>query len=665
MLGTGNPASERYVKAEEEIKQSFNFRTWQKDTDFDYCGAQMSRGDDGAWNVSHSKFIRKIKPMTLDKNREAQQPLSAKEQSDLRGLLGSLQWPAVQSSPHLQATTSLLSGMMSSGTTGAILEANSALRFAKDNSDVHLRYDPLGDLKDLRLATMFDAALGVRHDGSSQGGYIILMVHKDAFAGIESSYHVMDWRSFKLPRVAQSSLAAEAQAAGQAVDATDFVVRYWHMLFNPTSTLKETLDCRQFSLAPTLITDAKALYDSFHRETINHSATDRRTSLEIRVMKEQVQSMGGSFRWISSERQFGDGFTKLAARQLLADRVRHHKVKFTWDPDYVAAKKKSASARAESRMEFTTTSSSTTTTTLLQPKTKCLRSVRKETHERRNEDVMGEDAMMYENPEAITNDLPMDENLVTEIEQRPENDLALENTELAAETFVHENEEIVDLPYVQPYVMPTVETFASHVGPCIKYVMMCCVAAVAKAEPADQCSLEETPLQEDGDTGDWFLLAVLFVWLLTLLLAYLLGRWHLKPRVIELQMEREALHEQHDRDVAECTRAFDLHVQAQLECIKHIEEKTKLHRRMNDAAEDAQNDDQMMRRVIHEAKCLLDRALSEAEMHAADCPIDDDVFIAPNGCLSWMCSIPHHAQTAKLALWNDSSSRHRGLFSTT
>jgi hypothetical protein len=32
----------------------------------------------------------------------------------------------------------------------------------------------LGPLPELRLTCMFDAALGVRHNGSSQGGYIIL-----------------------------------------------------------------------------------------------------------------------------------------------------------------------------------------------------------------------------------------------------------------------------------------------------------------------------------------------------------------------------------------------------------------------------------------------------------------------------------------------------------
>lgn len=58
----------------------------------------------------------------------------------------------------------------------------------------------------------------------------------------EERYHMVDWRSCKLPRVARSSLSAEAQAASGASDAAEYLSR-----------------C---VLKPTLVTDAKALYDA-------------------------------------------------------------------------------------------------------------------------------------------------------------------------------------------------------------------------------------------------------------------------------------------------------------------------------------------------------------------------------------------------------------------
>ena len=52
----------------------------------------------------------------------------------------------------------------------------------------------------------------------------------------------------------------------------------------------------------------------------------------------------GELRWISSERQFADR-TKAQTRGLLAYRLRYGKVKFVYDPQYVAAKKKTAQDR--------------------------------------------------------------------------------------------------------------------------------------------------------------------------------------------------------------------------------------------------------------------------------------------------------------------------------
>ena len=42
MLGGGDPQSAVYVEAEAQLKTAFQFRTWQKDESFEYCGASMT-----------------------------------------------------------------------------------------------------------------------------------------------------------------------------------------------------------------------------------------------------------------------------------------------------------------------------------------------------------------------------------------------------------------------------------------------------------------------------------------------------------------------------------------------------------------------------------------------------------------------------------------------
>ena len=101
-------------------------------------------------------------------------------------------------------------------------------------------------------------------------------------------------------------------------------------MLDPRRKLKELLDCKS-TLEPTMVTDAKALYDSFHREGYSNSVVDKRVSLEVKVMKERLLALGGSLRWMSSERQLADGLTKESARGLLADRLRYGKLKLIWD----------------------------------------------------------------------------------------------------------------------------------------------------------------------------------------------------------------------------------------------------------------------------------------------------------------------------------------------
>ena len=99
--------------------------------------------------------------------------------------------------------------------------------------------------------------------------------------------------------------------------------------------LKDLLNIRS-TLKPVMVTDAKALYDAYHGESASSSVIDKRVSLEIRVMKERLQEIDGVLKWMSSDRQIADGLTKEAARVLFATRLRHQKLKLTWDPSYKA-----------------------------------------------------------------------------------------------------------------------------------------------------------------------------------------------------------------------------------------------------------------------------------------------------------------------------------------
>ena len=95
------------------------------------------------------------------------------------------------------------------------------------------------------------------------------------------------------------------------------------------------------TLKPVMITDATALYDSFHREATSSSVMDKR------VMKERLLELGGTLKWMFSDRQIANGLTKDSARTLMAS------LNLTWGPEFKARKKKTKSERTQILAEIT------------------------------------------------------------------------------------------------------------------------------------------------------------------------------------------------------------------------------------------------------------------------------------------------------------------------
>ena len=353
LLGVADQPHPAYEQIKADLKNQFAFRDFRENqNDFEFLGAKLSQLDEGGFRYDHQDYLHKVKPIPIEKNRQAaaEEPVTEKERT---GLIGATQWAATQTSPHLQVMTSMLAGTVQKSTVNDLLAANKMLRFAKANNDAALEYTPLGDLNDLTFVAFSDAAFATRDDLASQGGYLILMVHKDVVeSGVVGRYHVLDWRSFKLPRVARSTLAAESQAASEAADCLHYTVCFYKALLDPDLKFNSK-DAFLWPNKPALVVDAKCLYDLLARDELQAtSGSDKRTALETLTTKDKLKEIGATTRWISSERQYADGLTKNSAAQLLANRLRTHQVKLVADETYQAARKKTAQERAQSANQF-------------------------------------------------------------------------------------------------------------------------------------------------------------------------------------------------------------------------------------------------------------------------------------------------------------------------
>ena len=130
------------------------------------------------------------------------------------------------------------------------------------------------------------------------------------------------------------------------MDALEYLMIFWHGCMVHDFDLRY-LDTQDIAMQSALVIDAKALFDSIKAE-VPQLQGDKRTKIEIMIVKQKMDEIGTKLRWISSEIQLADGVTKIAARQLLADRIRTHLISLQADQTFQAAKRKTQAERQAS-----------------------------------------------------------------------------------------------------------------------------------------------------------------------------------------------------------------------------------------------------------------------------------------------------------------------------
>ena len=350
----GEAENAKFKEAIVKLKKHFNFGKWDQlseNAPIKYCGGTIIRGKEGL-ELSYEEYMRKVCPLTIQKTRRREEKIQAGEMSKARGLIGALQWPSTQGMPALAASVSIQAGELAGGDVQTLHDLNKTLRFAKSNAHVRLRFlatDENGEgIKGMTAIMFADAAFDVRKDHSSQGGYILLLGNRKVLEGVKCPMSTVSWRSFKLPRVCRSSLAAECQSLSSSLEELMMVKAFLAKLQRPLDELKYLKDDLKQECA--VITDCKALYDCIQRETIQQ-ATDKRVAIEALVIKDLLKDLACQWKWISSERQLADGLTKIGARQSFIERYKGGYVQLVSDETYTAAKKKTKEQRARTLQE--------------------------------------------------------------------------------------------------------------------------------------------------------------------------------------------------------------------------------------------------------------------------------------------------------------------------
>jgi len=352
-LIAGNVRSKAFKTFTEKLKTTYKWSPWE-DKDFVFTGTRLQQLPSGVIKMTQVEYCKQLRQVNLA-HADPEADCSPQQLTQLRGADGSLQWLAVNTRMDLAAPVSIAQGNHSNPKIRHLQDSNKLIRTAYNTADTPMYIQPI-PLSELSLVTFHDAGQGSRPDGSSQGGYVIIAATKGILEGKEAACSTLDWKSFKLKRVARSSLSAEVQAFAEALDALEFLKL---MLAEAQSStpinLRRDTDKLITTVCPAcLVTDCKSLYDAVERsQSTGLQLSERRTSIEVLACRERLEATKMHVRWVNSDRQLADGLTKASAAWKLQNFQRKPVWKLIFDPNYTAAKK----------LRVTATKAKTTTST--------------------------------------------------------------------------------------------------------------------------------------------------------------------------------------------------------------------------------------------------------------------------------------------------------------
>ena len=325
-LGGGNSRFEAKLDA---LERKFTFGSKKAQT-FNFTGIEIHQNSEGQIQMSQKTYVNKINPIKIAPQRRAnpEAEITTEERHELRALIGSLQYAAVNTRPDLSSRLSYLQSEINRGKVATLVEANKVLHEAKNHSDVKIVFQPI-KVEDLRFLAFSDASFASKKNPESHAGQIILATHKDISLNYSCPISALAWGCKKIQKVVVSTLAAETMSLSSTLDQLSWMRLFWAWFMNPNIDWKhpkETLQKLPKYVSSTTaevqqnaqsiaVTDCKSLFDLVTR-TAPPNCQEFRTALQAKAIKDLL-SEGVALRWVHSGAQLADSLTKIMENKFL------------------------------------------------------------------------------------------------------------------------------------------------------------------------------------------------------------------------------------------------------------------------------------------------------------------------------------------------------------
>ena len=302
---------------------------------------QVTRVADG-FELSQPHYLEGLHEISLSSNRrkEKEAPITERERSQLRTLLGGLSWHAQQVAPHASAEVGLLLSEVSRGTVNTVIRANLLLYHTKARGEHKLKIHACNPQEPLALFAWVDASDGNRPDGGSTQGIFVGIGPEALFRGDMGAVTPVSWHSTKIDRTCRSPVAAEVQAAINGEDQL-YYARYQlsELLYGNINVRLPDEAVRRVQGG--LITDSRNVFDKLQTEVLVIKGAEKKSNIELIGLKEAQARTHVQIRWVHSEAQLANALTKSGTHHELELYYRmRHSWRIVEDPEMQSARKR-------------------------------------------------------------------------------------------------------------------------------------------------------------------------------------------------------------------------------------------------------------------------------------------------------------------------------------
>lgn len=244
--------------------------------------------------------------------------ITPEETTQLRSLIGALQYASVHTRPDLSAKIGELQSSVPKATVRDLVQANKVLHEAKVHK-VSLMTVPIAP-DQVSFCAFSDASfLSGKEKYAHQGG-LIFATTPELLENKKSVVAPIAWISKKIHRVTRSTLGAEAIALSGTVDRLLWIRLIWEWLNNPGVDWKCPEEALKRARKAALVTDCKSAYDLLTKAAIPQ-CEEHRTTIECLLIRERLQS-NCMVRWVTSNAQLADCLTKSMDGSVLRECLR-------------------------------------------------------------------------------------------------------------------------------------------------------------------------------------------------------------------------------------------------------------------------------------------------------------------------------------------------------